>query len=95
MGPVADPAGRYEHLPTYRRVVDGAPDQLLREPRLPTEPAVEGRHRVHVGERLDHLAGRYLDDPYAWWRFADASPGVDLDDLDDPGRWLPLPRRGG
>jgi hypothetical protein len=50
---------------------------------------------VQVGERLDHVAARHLDDPYAWWRFADAQPGVDVDDLDRPGHWLPLPRRGG
>jgi hypothetical protein len=92
---VADPASRYDALPTYRRALPGAPDQLLREPRLPTAPAVEGRHRVQVGERLDHVAARHLDDPYAWWRFADAQPGVDVDDLDRPGHWLPLPRRGG
>lgn len=92
---MTDPASRYDALPTYRRTVPGEPDRLLRQPRLPTEPPVVGRHRVHVGERLDHLAARYLDDPYAWWRFADAGPGVEIDDLDAPGRWLPLPRRGG
>ena len=50
---------------------------------------------AQVGERLDHVAARHLDDPYAWWRFADAQPGVDVDDLDRTGHWLPLPRRGG
>ncbi len=92
---MADPASRYDALPTYRRAAPGEPDRVLREPRLPATPDAVGRHRVRVGERLDHLAARYLDDPYAWWRFADGEPGVATEELDTPGRWLPLPRRGG
>jgi hypothetical protein len=92
---VSDPAGRYEALPGYRRTVVGEPDRLLRVPRLPAAPPTEGSHRVAVGERLDALAARYLDDPHAWWRFADAQPGVPLDELDTPGAVLRLPRRGG
>ncbi|MFE9692383.1 hypothetical protein [Micromonospora sp. NPDC005806] len=92
---MSDPAGRYEALPGYRRSAPGEPDRLLRVPRLPGTAASDGTHRVAVGERLDALAARYLDDPYAWWRFADAAPGVPLDELDAPGRVLRLPRRGG
>lgn len=101
---MSDPASRYDALPTYRRVVPGEPDRLLRVPRLPGPGSAGGvgaaatdggTHRVVVGERLDRLAAVYLDDPYAWWRFADLAPGVPLDELDAPGRVLRLPRRRG
>lgn len=91
---MSDPASRYQALPTYLRTTPRGEVLRLRQPRLPTNPPVAGRHRVGPGERLDHLAWRHLSDPYAWWRFADALPGVDVDRLDDPGRWLPVPRQG-
>lgn len=46
---------------------------LLRraDPREPSVPPV-AYHRVVVGDRPDLLAGRYLGEPDAWWRIADA-----------------------
>jgi hypothetical protein len=90
-----NPAGRYDALASHRRTLDDGRVVELRVPRLPVTPAVAGRLRVTAGERLDHLAARHFDDPYAWWRFADASPGVAVDDLDLPGTWLTLPDRDG
>lgn len=89
-----DPASRYERLPTWERVTPDGDAQLLRQPRLPPATETDRRIRVGAGQRLDHLAGRYLGDPYAWWRIADAHPGIEIDELDTPDRWLGLPGRG-
>jgi hypothetical protein len=89
---VNDPASRYDSVPTYRRATPDGGEQRLRTPRLPDAPEVDQHHRVVAGERLDHLAARFLGDPYAWWQVADAHPGVEVDDLDRPGRRLGVPR---
>lgn len=34
------------------------------------------RHIIREGERLDHLASRYYDDPEMWWVIADANPEI-------------------
>lgn len=92
---MSDPAGRYDALPTYARRPPVGPPIQLRVPRVVPTSAVDGRHEVRAGERIDHLAVRLFADPYAWWRFPDANPGVDLEHLDDPGRLLRLPAPGG
>jgi hypothetical protein len=62
---------------------DGAP--AVREVRYlrrrptpvpPTQPPL-ARHRVADDDRLDLLAGRYLGDPLAAWRIADANAALD------------------
>lgn len=39
-------------------------------------PAITGsfRHVVAEGERLDHLAYQYYEEPTSWWQFCDANP---------------------
>ena len=91
---MSDPAGRYDALPLWSRRTPEGPAIRLRAPRIVLAPATEGSHEVRAGEGLDHLAERLFADPYAWWRFPDANPGVDLDDLDRPGRVLRLPGTG-
>jgi hypothetical protein len=68
---------------------------------LPRTPAAQGlaldRHRVVPGDRLDLLATRYLGDPAAAWRIADANLALDPDALVDPdstGRALVVPVPG-
>ena len=90
----ADPSSRHAGLATYRRAVGDLGEVELLVPRLPGTPATSGHHRVVAGERLDLLAARFLDDPYAWWRFADADPTVAVDALDRAGHELRLPERG-
>jgi hypothetical protein len=49
-------------------------------------------HRVGQGERLDHLAFRYLGDPEAFWRIADANTELQAERLTDAaGRVLVIP----
>ena len=46
-------------------------------------------HVVSEGERLDNIAGRYMDDPTAFWRIADANAAMRPDKLTETtGRTL-------
>lgn len=45
-------------------------------PSPPTQPPL-ARHRVADGDRLDLIAARYLGDPLASWRIADANAALD------------------
>jgi hypothetical protein len=46
-------------------------------------------HVVSEGERLDHIAVRYMDDPEAFWRIADANAAMRPEELTEtPGRRL-------
>jgi hypothetical protein len=68
---VFDPKSRYVGLSTY----------LVKDHRGRTVPVVpvpaapkEGELGIHVlkqGERLDHLAQRYLNDPAGYWRICE------------------------
>ena len=37
---------------------------------------IRGYHRLVQGERLDHLADKYLDDPTTFWRIAEANDAL-------------------
>ena len=53
-------------------------------------------HALAQGERLDHLAGRYLGDPTQYWRICDANDVLRPEDLvQDPGRRVDIPLPGG
>jgi hypothetical protein len=46
-------------------------------------------HQVTEGERLDNIAGQYLNDAEAFWRIADANRAMRPDELTEaPGRSL-------
>ena len=38
-----------------------------------------GSHRLRDGQRLDHLANHYLDDPTGYWRLASHNDVMDPD----------------
>lgn len=46
--------------------------------RIP-EQAELGSHRLRDGQRLDHLAAHYLDDPAGFWRVASHNDVMDPD----------------
>jgi hypothetical protein len=52
-------------------------------PLPPVLPAL-ARHRVAEGDRLDLVSARYLGDPVAFWRIADANEALNPDDLVAP-----------
>ena len=66
-----DPKSRYVNTPTYP-VTDhgGRTVMVVQTPADPNE-AVFGIHVLRQGERLDHLAFQYLNDPAGYWRIAE------------------------
>lgn len=91
------PTSRYAGLPTSTLEVTG-PDGTRREltyvrRRLLPRPGDHTRlteHTVAPGERLDHIAGRYLGDPAEFWRLCDATDVLRPADLERPGVRLPI-----
>lgn len=49
---------------------------------IPAEPEL-GEHRRREGQRLDHLAARYLDQPTGYWRIAAMNDAMSADVLTD------------
>jgi hypothetical protein len=79
--------GRYEHVPEATTVVEGADGQrevrYLRRRPLPDPRDLRplAVHVVALADRLDLVASRYLGDPLASWRVADANAALDPLDL--------------
>ncbi|MFN2466995.1 MAG: LysM domain-containing protein [Gaiellaceae bacterium] len=83
---VLDPAGEPRVLAyVRRRFVQGAPST-----------ATLVSHTVVQGDRLDHLAARYLGDPTQFWRICDANGVLRPEELvEEPGRRVDIPLPGG
>lgn len=62
---------------------DGRAIVYLRRRFLPDPDAFAllQEHRVAAGERPDHLAARYLNDPEQFWRLADANGAMQPEEL--------------
>jgi len=53
-------------------------------------------HAVQQGERLDHLAARYLGDPRQFWLVCDGNGALRPEELvEEPGRRVDIPLPGG
>lgn len=75
------PGSRYANAGVYSvRGPRGVPVVVTRLPVRPA-PAVRGFHLRRDGERLDLLAGHYVDDATAFWRLCDAAGAVAPDAL--------------
>ena len=77
---IFDPESRYVRYATVMMVRDrnGREVQALTPAEIP--PARElGEHLRKDGQRLDHLASRYLDDPTAFWRIARHNDALSAD----------------
>lgn len=66
-----DPTSRYYRIPTVQ-VTDhrGRTVTLVRVPEPPAL-VLRGVHQRRQGQRLDHLANFYLQDPNGYWRIAE------------------------
>ncbi|MCY1019286.1 LysM peptidoglycan-binding domain-containing protein [Pyxidicoccus sp. MSG2] len=70
----------------------GEHPRVLALRRLEPSPGVI-EHVVLEGERLDHLAHRFYDDPKKYWLLLDANPGeLNPFELLKPGRRIQVPR---
>lgn len=80
--------GRYDGVEIAETDVDDGAGRLrtvryLRRRAVPAPPTLPpiALHRVVDGDRLDNVTARYLGDPLAFWRVADAAAVLDADDL--------------
>jgi hypothetical protein len=85
---------RYASLPTYQ-VPDRRGRQVAVVPPAPAlDQALAGYHVKKDGQRLDLLAGRYLDDATAFWRIAELAD-VMLPDALNVTEEIPIPQKAG
>lgn len=78
------PASRYHNLElAVLDRGDGRPIAYVRRRFLPPPErfALLQEHMVGEGERLDHVAVRYLGDPEQFWRIADANNAMRPEEL--------------
>jgi hypothetical protein len=72
---------RYSNMTQYTFTKpDGSVVRVTKTP-LPSAAAPFGYHRHVGGERLDHIAARYLADPTAFWQLCDANNSMVPDTL--------------
>jgi hypothetical protein len=66
-----DTKSRYAQLKSYQ-VTDhrGRTVAVVPVPKAPTQTLL-GYHVLRQGQRLDHLAYKYLDDPAGYWRICE------------------------
>jgi hypothetical protein len=85
-----DDKSRYAKLPTYR-VTDrrGREIEVVPPAPAPAQPLL-GIHVLRQGERLDHLAAKYLGDPAGYWRIAERN-GVMLPEALTEAREIEIP----
>jgi len=77
------PTSRYHGLEIAKIHLDGQTHVYVRRRFVPQPEnfAVIGEHSVSSGERLDHIAARYLGDPELFWRICDANRAMRPDEL--------------
>jgi hypothetical protein len=64
---------RYEKTGTYIVTTREGRQVTVAKLPLPGAPRLLGFHRRKEGERLDHMAARYLSDPTGFWKMCDAN----------------------
>jgi hypothetical protein len=100
---VFEPTSRYFQVPTAELTIRDAAGEL-RVVRYVRRRFISGApsnatllsHAVVQGERLDHLAARYLGDPTQFWRICDANDVLRPEELvEEPGTRVDIPLPGG
>ena len=87
-----DSNSRYAKLSTYT-VTDRRGREVAVVPPPPaSDETLLGYHVRKDGQRLDLLAGRYLDDATAWWRIAELSDVMTAEALSLVDE-IPIPQR--
>ena len=87
-----DAKSRYARLKTYV-VTDrrGRAVEVVHVPPSPDEPLL-GIHALRQGERLDHLAAKYLDDAAGFWRIAERNDAMLAESLSEAPE-IEIPRK--
>lgn len=89
---IFDPKSRYAQLEPYA-VKDrrGRTVKVLPVPNAPEQTSI-GVHLKLQGQRLDHLAHNYLDDPAGFWRICELNDVMqaemlsETEEIEIPGR---------
>ncbi|MEP6714014.1 MAG: hypothetical protein ABJC09_00480 [Terriglobia bacterium] len=89
-----DANSRYLKVPTYA-VKDhrGRVVNVVETPADPNEGLL-GIHVLRQGERLDHLAYKYLNDPAGYWRIAERNEVILPEQLSEK-REIEIPGKSG
>jgi hypothetical protein len=78
-----DDKSRYLKVDTYAmRDRRGRAVTVVAVPEPPNEP-LAGYHLLRQGQRLDHLAQKYLDDPAAFWRICEENGVMQAEQLSE------------
>lgn len=89
-----DEKSRYKEVETYE-VVDrrGRTVTVVSTPGAPGKTTL-GIHSLKQGQRIDHLAKKYLDDPAGYWRICELNDVMLAETLTEAGEILiPTKRR--
>jgi hypothetical protein len=87
-----DDKSRYAKLKTYE-VKDHRGRKVIVVPAPPApEQAPLGRHLLKQGQRLDHLAKQYLDDPAGYWCICEMN-GIMLPEALSEKREIVIPQK--
>jgi hypothetical protein len=91
---VFDDKSRYADLPTYE-VTDrrGRPVPVVPVPDPPAQTRL-GVHLRKEGQRVDHLAHLYLDDPAGFWRICELNEAM-LPEALTEAREIEIPGQAG
>jgi hypothetical protein len=87
VAPAFPPSSRYNKTPVARLTTpDGTEVAYLKRRFVPPPErfALLQEHAVTEGERLDHIAAKYLGDPEQFWRLCDANGAVRPNELLEP-----------
>jgi len=87
-----DEKSRYAKVAIYTVLDARGREVAVVTPALKSDAATLGFHLLKQGERLDHLAARYLDDPAGFWRIAEQN-GVMLPEALTEAREIEIPTR--
>lgn len=91
---VFDAKSRYVSFARVVRATDrrGRTVACLTPAALPLQAEL-GRHKLRQGQRLDHLAAHYLDDPTGFWRIAELNDAMTAESALDTAL-VGIPRKG-
>ncbi len=85
---------RYEKAGTYQTAGPRGATVTVTNLPLPHSGPLAGTHRLGAGQRLDHVAARYLGDATAFWRLCDANNAM-VPDMLAARQLVGIPAGGG
>lgn len=85
-----DPSSRYYRQPTVQIVDHRGRTVTVVLPPEPSGQELRGEHLRRQGQRLDHLANFYLQDPHGYWKIAELAGVVHPEALSEAAA-IPIP----